>query len=174
MRSFDERGGGRRVAANLADDAFGSFEDDKHDADDLGGDTHDWGGNDTQKQAAPTNEAAVNKQQANRGGDADFDEEPPKVLLSARHATRTHLVCMEACAVPFDVLPFCDACPYPVCLSVPAWQLELTTRLRVPTEIQVERNTRGDTAHGKRLALTSCSTWYRPPGAKSLFSCRQH
>jgi hypothetical protein len=93
MRSFDERGGGRRVAANLADDAFGSFEDDTHDADDLGGGTHDWGVDDAQKEAAP-NEAAVNKQQANRG---DFDEENPKVLPTVRHATRAHLACLETC-----------------------------------------------------------------------------
>ena len=77
--------------------------------------------------------------------------------------------------MPFDVLPNAIACPYAVCLSVPAWQLELTTRLRVLTEIHVEGNTGCDTAHGKRLALCPpCSTWYRPPGAKSLFSSRQH
>jgi hypothetical protein len=77
--------------------------------------------------------------------------------------------------VPFDVLPCAIACPYAVCLSVLAWQLELTTRLHVLTEIHVEGNTGGDTAHGKRLALCPpCSSWYRPAGAKSLFSCRQH
>jgi hypothetical protein len=95
------------VAANLADDAFGSFEDDKHDADDLGGGTHDWGVDDSQKEAAP-NEAAVNKQQANRG---DFDEENPKVLPTDRHATRAHLACLEACRCAVRCAPLCDCMP---------------------------------------------------------------
>jgi hypothetical protein len=114
MRSFDERGGGRRVAANLADDAFGGFEDDKDDADDLGGGTHYRGGNDAQKGVsfgAPS-EAAENKQQANTG---DFDnEEAPKVLQTARHAARAHLACLEACRCAVRCAPLCDACPHAV------------------------------------------------------------
>lgn len=118
------------MAANLADDVF---QDD--DADDLNGGTH-YGGGDDVHQEAGANEADVNKQKADR---EDFIEETPKVLLTARHATRTHLQCLGACLCAVRCSPLHDACPYAVFLSVPAWQLKLT----IHPAARAHRNTHG-------------------------------
>lgn len=79
MQSFDERGAGRRIAANL-DEEYGDYED-AGGADDYGGGAHyGGGGNDTHYEAA-----GAHKQQA-----YGEEEEAPKVS-STGNMSRTLL-----------------------------------------------------------------------------------
>ena len=103
MQSFDERGAGRRIAANL-DEEYGDYED-AGGADDYGGGAHyGGGGNDTHYEAA-----GAHKQQA-----YGEEEEAPKVSSTGRHvahlAPRPGLSLGRACPSLPDASPSA-ACP---------------------------------------------------------------